>query len=279
MLTERLQKKYSSLTRQQKKVADFLLANGPEAAFLPVAQLARQVKTSQATVIRFSRAIGFHGYPELQKEMRVWIKEKISPAEALQKSIADPRKEDIYSRIFRMDDRNLAQTQRANTQETIDRAVAEIIGAKKVGVTGFRSAYSMAFLLSFFLGQVRKNCELLSLSAGILPNQLIHYGSGDLMIGISFPRYGSPTLDILKFGKKAGCKILAITDSPISPIGQVADLVLIAGNKSPTYFNSFSSVVSLINCLVAGVSLKRKHSVEVLKDVNQIVDDWKLLLI
>ena len=279
MLEGRLQKRYSSLTRSQKKVATFFLSQGEEAAFLTISHLARRLKTSEATILRFSRSIGYQGYPHLQKDLQDWIKQKISPPQALQKAIVKERGQDIYSRIFEIDRQNLNETREANGNEVINRAVEEVIRARKIGIVGFRSSHSIAALLSFFLGQVRKGCELLDISLGNLPNQLIDYGIKDLLVGISFPRYASRTLEILKYGQKAGCTILAITESPVSPIGQMADLALVAGNKSSSYFNSFASAVTLINCLVAGVSLRSKNSVEVLKSVNRIVDDWKLLLI
>ncbi|MBI5966771.1 MAG: hypothetical protein HY882_02780, partial [Deltaproteobacteria bacterium] len=74
------------------------------------------------------------------------------------------------------------------------------------------------------------------------------------------------------------CKTIAITDTPISPIGQNADLVLLVGNQSSTYFNSLTGAVSLVNCLVAGVSLKNKNSLETLKLVNEVVTEWGFLL-
>jgi DNA-binding MurR/RpiR family transcriptional regulator len=277
MLEERLRKKYPHLTKSQKKVANFFLNQGEEAAFLSISDLARLVHASESTIIRFSRAAGYQGYPGLQKELQSWIRKKISPDQVLQQAIAKEGKKDIYSQIFETDIRNLTETQERNHQEVIDRAVKEMIKAKKIGITGFRSSHAMAYLLFFFIGQVRKNVALLDASLGILPSTLISYGAGDLLLGISFARYGAPTLDILKYGKRAGCKILALTDSPISPIGQIADIVLIAGGQSSTYFNSFASAVSLINCLVAGVSLKSQHSVKVLKAINEILDEWKLL--
>jgi DNA-binding MurR/RpiR family transcriptional regulator len=125
------------------------------------------------------------------------------------------------------------------------------------------------------LGQVRKNCDLLEFTSGSLPNQIINYSAGDILIAISLPRYSRQTLTALKYAKKNRCRTIAITDSPISPIGQFADLVLLVGNQSSTYFNSLASAVTLINCLVAGVSLKNKNSLETLKIVNKVISDWK----
>lgn len=130
----------------------------------------------------------------------------------------------------------------------------EIIRARRVGVTGFRSSHAIAYLLYFLLGQIRKNSDLLEFGLGSLPNQIINYGAQDLLICISLPRYSRQSLASLKYAQKNHCKTIAITDTPISPIGQNADLVLLVGNQSSTYFNSLTGAVSLVNCLVAGVS-------------------------
>jgi len=273
MLTERLQKSYPALTKQQKKVAEFFLSQGPEAAFLSVARLAQQVKTSQASVVRFAKAIGFQGYPELQRELQNWIRQKISPSRVLQNLMMKAPEENVYRRIFQMDRQNLDETEEANPQEKLDRAVREIIQAKRIGFIGFRTSQAMAYLLYFFIGRVRKNCELLD-DGGNLTNQLMYYGAKDLLLAISFPRYSRLTLEILKYGKKMGCKIIVITDNPVSPVGQVADVILLAERKSATYFNSFASAVTLVNCLVAGVSLKSKHSLKTLESFDQIDKGW-----
>jgi DNA-binding MurR/RpiR family transcriptional regulator len=278
MLSDRIHKRFSSLTIQQQIIAKQFLSIDHEAAFFTISQLARQFKTSESTVVRFARALRYKGYPDLQKDLRDSIRKKLSPPNALRESMAKDKGKDIYSEIFEIDQENLRKTRELNDNSVIDQAVQEIIQARKIGFTGFRSAHSIAYLLYFFIGQVRKNCELLDTSLGSLPNQILNYGSQDLLIGISLPRYSRQTLDILKYAKGNKCKTIAITDSPISPMRQGADLLLIVGKKSSTYFNSLVGVVSLVNCLVAGVSLKNKKSFENLSLVNKVVAKWNYLI-
>jgi DNA-binding MurR/RpiR family transcriptional regulator len=277
VLTERLQKSYPSLTKQQKKVAEFFLSQGPDAAFLSVAELAQAAKTSRASVVRFARAVGFKGYPELQQELQAWVRQKISPSNVLQNLIGKKNRDQIYSKIYQMDVQNLNRTEEANSEKTMDQTVKEIIRARRIGFVGFRTSHSIAYLLYYFIGRVRKNCELLD-DGGNLTNQLMNYGPGDLLFAISFPRYSSLTLEILKYAKKAGCRIIAITDALISPVAQVADITLLAERKSATYFNSFTSAVTLVNCLVAGVSLKSRRSLDMLRSFDQVDNEWKYFL-
>jgi DNA-binding MurR/RpiR family transcriptional regulator len=279
MLDQRVQKRFPFLTAQQKKIAGHILSLGHEAAFFTISQLARQFKTSESAIVRFARALGYKGYPDLQKDLQEGIRRKLSPPEALESSMAKARGADIYSRIFGIDQENLRKTRELNNNLTLDRAVREIIKARRVGIIGFRSSHPIAYLLYLLLSQVRKNSDLLEFTAGSLANQIINYGPGDLIIGVSLPRYSRQTFASLQYAKKNGCRTLAITDSPISPIGQIAHLALLVGNQSSTYFNSLTSAVALINCLVAGVSLRNKNSLETLKGVNKIISDWKYHLV
>ena len=278
MLAERIQKQFPSLTKQQKTIAQQFLSIDHEGAFFTISQIARQFKTSESTIVRFARALGYKGYPDLQEDLRDDVRKKLSPPIALRESMAKEKGKDIYSDIFEIDQENLRKTRELNDNSVIDRVVREIIRARKIGFTGFRSAHSVAYLLYFFIGQVRRNCELLDASLGSLPNQILNFGPQDLLIGISLPRYSRQTLDILKFAKGKKCKTIAITDSPISPLGQAADLILLVGHQSSTYFNSLVGVVALVNCLVAGVSLQNRKSFETLTLVNKVVSKWNYLI-
>lgn len=278
MLEDSLRQKYSFLTKTQKKIADFLLLRGEEAAFHPVKKLSNQLNISEATIVRFARAVGFKGYPNLQQELQVLIRKKLAPSKILQNIIHKNPKKNLFQQIYEMDAFNHTETAKANQDETLEKVINEIISAKRIGITAHRSTYAVAFLLAFFLGQLREHCEIIDFGQGLLPHSLKNYGPKDLIIGISFPRYTAQTLKILEYGKQVGCKIVAITDRPVSPIGQLAHLVLIASHKSVMVFNSLVGAVTIVNLLVAGVSMKRKSSLKYLKSCEPIVNHLEVFL-
>jgi DNA-binding MurR/RpiR family transcriptional regulator len=278
MLEDRLRQKYRFLTKTQKDLANFFLLHGEEAAFSSIKKLADQLHISEATIVRFAKAIGYKGYPSLQQELQVSIRKKLAPSKILQTIIhKDPRK-NLFQQIYEMDAYNHSETAKANRDETIAKVINEIIAAKRIGITAHRSTYAIAFLLAFFLGQLREHCEILDTSKGLLPHSLKNYGPKDLIIGISFPRYTAQTLKILEWGKKTGCRIVAITDRPVSPIGQLADTVLLASHKSVAVFNSLVGPVTIVNLLTAGVSMKRKSSLKYLKFCEPIVQHLEVFL-
>jgi len=278
MIIDKIKDKFEFLTKKQKQIARYILSTDQEIAFLTISQLARRCQISESSIVRFCRAIGYKGYPDLQKEFQNVIREKLSPPEALQIIINKKSDDDIYSQTFETDYKNLQKTRELNNNEKIELAINEIIKAKRIGIMGFRSSHSVAYLLYFHLGQLRKNCDLLEFHMGGLPNHIVNYGPQDLLIGISLPRYSKQTLSCFKYVKKKKCKTIAITDSTLSPIAQEAHIVLLIGNRSCTYFNSLTSAVTLVNCIIAGVSLKSKRSLETLKEVDGIVKEWGLLL-
>ena len=278
MLEERVKKKYPSLTNNQKRVAERFLSLGHDAAFLTVDRVARQLKTSGATLVRFARSLGYRGYPDLQQDLRQNLLEKASPPQTLKESIEKKGGRDIYSEIIEIEQQNLRSARQLNKNEIIELAVNEIVKAKKVGVSGFRSSSSTAYLLYILLSDIRGDCQFLEYESGSRASQLIHYGEGDLFICFSLPRYSQQTFANLVLVKKNKCKTIAVTDSALSPFGQKADLVLLVGNQSSTYFNFFASAVVLIECLVAGVSLRHKGSLANLKRVNGVLTEWEALI-
>jgi len=112
-------------------------------------------------------------------------------------------KEKTYAQIFRMDMQNLRETQDTNSQETKEHVINAIILAPRIGFIGYRTSRAIAYLLYYYLSRVRKDCEFLN-SGDNLSNQLIHFGPGDLLIALSFPRYARETIEILKYGKRMG---------------------------------------------------------------------------
>ena len=278
MLEDRLRQKYRFLTKSQKNLADFFLLQGEEAAFSSIKKLADQLHISEATIVRFAKAVGYKGYPNLQQELQVLIREKLAPSKILQTIIHKDPKKNLFQQIYEMDAYNHSVTAKANRDDTLKKVIDEIIAARRIGITAHRSTYAVAFLLAFFLGQLREHCEILTIGDGLLPHSLKNYGPKDLIIGISFPRYTTQTLKILEYGKKAGCRVVAITDRPVSPIGQVADTVLFASHKSVALFNSLVGAVTIVNLLVAGISMKRKSSLKYLKSCEPIVQHLEVFL-
>ena len=88
-----------------------------------------------------------------------------------------------------------------------------------------------------------------------------HIGEGDLVIGIGFPRYATKTIDVLDFSKARGAKVVAITDSLLSPLAAKADSTLIAQSNMASFVDSLVAPLSVINALIIAVGMREKENI------------------
>mgnify|MGYP001947368179 FL=1 len=102
--------------------------------------------------------------------------------------------------------------------------------------------------------------------------QIMHIKQDDLLIGISFPRYASRTIEAMEFAKSKGTEIVAITDSYLSPLTTYADYTLLARSDMASFVDSLVAPLSLINALIVAISLRHKEDIS--SSFSQLEDIW-----
>ncbi|MBQ1211631.1 MAG: MurR/RpiR family transcriptional regulator, partial [Clostridia bacterium] len=99
----------------------------------------------------------------------------------------------------------------------------------------------------------------------------VDIGEEDVILGMSFPRYSSKAVSILDFARSRKAKVIAITDSLLSPIADYADHLLLAHSDLATVVDSLVAPLSILNALIVAVSLKRmeenRDSLEMLETI------------
>jgi len=258
ILEEKIRKNYSKLTRSSKKIAEFLLSNMEDAAFFDLSRYSRKIDVSESTVIRFAKALGYDGFPKMQEDLRSWLKSQITPVKKMEKS-ALTNFDDIYRTVLDSDIEKINNIKEDLPYEKIQKAANMISSGKQVYIIGYRTSYPLSYLLFMFLNQVIESVNMVDMIGGSVYDQLTTWSKNDVLVALSFPRYSRVTLEISNYAKGKGCKIIALTDSVLSPIGKIADIVLPLRCDSPLFFNSLVGCLSVINCLVGGVVLRRKQ--------------------
>jgi DNA-binding MurR/RpiR family transcriptional regulator len=264
--------KAPALTRSQRKLMDFILSHEDESIFLNVEDLAARVDVSVATVVRLSKALGFKGFPEFQKELRLLFRNKLTTTSRLQKTVDKVTNEgDVLSKILHEDVNNIVETLKQTSPREFKQFVHSIDSAQRVIIIGLRSVYSLASFLGVALKFLQKNVWVVEPGIGDMWDQLLGLKKGDLVIGISFPRYTKLTVDVMRFSKQRGIKTLAITDTLMSPLAHHADHVLTARYKMDSFIESFTASFSLINAVVTALGVKNKRrTMASLKELEEI---------
>jgi DNA-binding MurR/RpiR family transcriptional regulator len=257
-IQDRITKRYGALTKSQKKAAEYILDNPEEVAFLSLKALSEKARVSDASIIRLSHALGLSGFSELQEELQTWLKGRLTPSERLRSTRVDRRKNIIYEEIFQSSVKNVLKAQEEIPVERFEEAVRGLDRADRIFVTGMRRSYSFAFHLYNNLSRILDNITFVEAVAGFAYDQIKDIAGRDVLVSISFSRYAKESVEITRFAKKKGAFVIAVTDSPVSPVGQLADVALCVDCGGPFFFGSHASTLVILDCLIGGLSLKHK---------------------
>lgn len=272
---QHIAEKMHLMSKSQLKIAKYILENTNSVPFLNVAKLANKAKVSEATVVRFATFLGFSGYPELQQYMQDSVKQQLTIAERLNLSLQEYGEEEkgVYG-IFQDDLVNLKTTMEKLDIQAFFKAVDLLLQANKIYVVANRSAVSLGVFLQYYLDIILGNTELIQ-SVEIMAERLYQLDQTDVVIGISFARYSSSTIQIMAYAKERGATTIAITDNLLSPLIPYAAVSLTASSQIPSFFDSFVAPLSLINALVAFVGKKKTN--EVNERLAKLEEMWEQL--
>ena len=260
-LMKLIQIKFPRLSKGQKLIADFILKNYDKAAFMTAAKLGDSVGVSESTVVRFAIELGFSGYPKLQKALQELIKNKLTSVQRLELSNDYACEENVLRGVLKSDIENLRATLEKINLENFNSVIDEIFKAKTVYIVGLRSSSAIAEFLGFYLRLIIKDVRVVAHNISNIFEQMINCDEGDLVIGIGFPRYALRTINGLEFAKERKAKVVAITDSNVSPLATVADYALIAQSNMASFVDSLVAPLSVINALIVAVGVREKDKI------------------
>lgn len=270
-LLVRLNKNYKTLSKGQKQLAAYITENYDRAAFITASKMGRIVGVSESTVVRFAYALGYDGYPELQKSLQELIRNKLTSVQRIQLT-GDLQPNDVLRSVLKSDVSNIRATIDLIDNASFNAAINALLEAKKVYIVGLMSAAPLAQFLAYYLGFVMDNVVMVSGAMGNIYEDLFRISSEDVCIGISFPRYSNRTIDALDFARGKDATIIAITDSVSSPIAEKAEHALIARSDMAGFADSLVAPHSLINAIIVACSLRRREQVS--NTLSQLEGIW-----
>ncbi|HEX9026156.1 MAG TPA: MurR/RpiR family transcriptional regulator [Clostridium sp.] len=256
-----IQGKFIRLSKGQKLIAEYILKYYDKAAFMTAAKLGISVGVSESTVVRFANELGFSGYPKLQKSLQELIKNKLTTVQRLELRNDYFSDGDALKGVLKADMENIRATLEKINQNTFEEVVKNIFEAQGIYIVGLRSSTALAEFLGFYLNIILQNVRTVSYGISDVFEQMINIGEGDLVIGIGFPRYAAKTIDALAFAQDRGAKVVALTDSLLSPLASKADFTLIAQSNMASFVDSLVAPLSVINALIIAVGMREKENI------------------
>lgn len=248
-------KHYESLSKSNKRVADYLLGNWEAVAFSTLEEVANQIGVSTTTVIRFARAIGFQGYSALQQLFQNNLRNKVGLPQRLDISLERAQKAQLLEDSFKNDIANLSKTLENIQPESLVQAVSMMIEARNVYLLGSRACFSVAHYMAVRLGQVRENVRLIQGIGGIYPEEMVSMGPEDVCIAYMLPRYSRMMMNALAWAKSLETRIIIITGPSHKTFDETAHVVLPCWVRGVTIKNSLVVPICLSQYLVAEVMM------------------------
>ncbi|NLM43170.1 MAG: MurR/RpiR family transcriptional regulator [Clostridiales bacterium] len=272
-LMKNIQVNFHKLSKGQKMIAQYIMENYDKAAFMTAAKLGEMVGVSESTVVRFANVLGFNGYPHMQRELQEMLRTRLTTVQRIEMAVDYSNEENTIKKVIKADIDNLRMTMESIDINIFEEAVKAIIQAKHIYIVGMRSSTTLADFLAFYLTLIRSNVQSTSRSVSDIFDMLFRVNKDDLVIGIGFPRYSSKTIEALDYAKSQGAKVLAITDSLLSPLVSYADYTLTAKSNMESFVDSLVAPLSLLNALIIAVGIKEKRKVS--SNFSKLEDIWK----
>ena len=167
--------------------------------------------------------------------------------------------------------------------EQVDRgefqhAVELLLSAQHIYILGVRSSSFLAGYLNFYLHLIFKNVIFVqNTAAGEIYEQMIHIGPGDVMVGISFPRYSNMGIHAMHLAHDRGADVVAITDSQMSPLYPLATAALLVRCEALSYVDSLAAPLSLMNALILAVGQRKRDEVShVFSEMEQVWSKYSI---
>ena len=268
----------NSFSKGQKRIANYIEASYDKAAFMTASKLGKMVSVSESTVVRFAVDLGFDGYPSMQKALQEMVRNKLTSVQRIE--VANDRfgNQDVVSMVLHSDLESIRMTNEAVNRAVLERAVDAIVQAKNIYIVGVRSSAAIALFMSFYFRNIFDNVKLINSSAtSEMIEQMLHVTRGDVVIGISLPRYSSRTVKMMEFARNSGAKVSVITDSDDAPAAKSADHVLVAKSDMVSVVDSLVAPMSLANALIVSICRRKEPEMSrIFENLERIWEEYEV---
>lgn len=262
-LITKIQSELPGFSKGQKQIARFILEHYDKAAFMTASRLGVTVGVSESTVVRFATELGYDGYPHLQRALQEMIRNKLTSVQRMEVAGDRMGGRDVLQTVLHADTDMIRVTLDEIDRDAFQGAVDALMGAKRIYILGVRSSSALASFLGFYFNLLFENVTLVHTnSVSEIFEQVLRVGPGDVLFGISFPRYSKRTLSAMKYARDRGARVIALTDSQLSPLARVADHVLLARSDMASFVDSLVAPLSVINALIVAVGMSRCDEIE-----------------
>lgn len=244
---QRLEDHLPSFTKSQQRIASYLLASYDEAAFLPVADLARRVNVSEATLVRFAQAIGYDGFRDLRRCLQDLYRVNATPASRLQHKLGELASSQghVLTNVLAMEVQYLTEASHSVDAADFDHAVELLLGGQRVFVFGSGPSGILADLAELRLRRLGILTIAMTESGRHLLEKLQLLQPEDVVLATGFNHVRPELVTVLDHARATDCRSILLTDTLGPALRAKADVILAARRGPVSTFHSLTVPISL----------------------------------
>ena len=257
-LSDFITERFDDFSRSQKDVARYIVDHLDEAAFQTAEELARRANTSSSTVVRFSQALGFDGYPELQQAAIEEYRHKVAESTPTGNGGSGAAAlfnfdHSEFEASLGADYSNIEETARSLTREQIEASVSALATSRRVLIVGVEQMAFFASYLRHLLGLLDVRAEIVASPSQDNIQKLSRMDEDTLLVVLTAGRAHPLILRALKLARHRRARTMSITDATLSDVAEHSELMLYYSSNGPSYIRSNAALMGLVQALAHGV--------------------------
>lgn len=276
-LPERVATRLADLTVTERKVAEYLAAHPQEAAFSSAEELGRATGTSDASIVRTAKALGYDGLPGLKRSLQGHLQTLLSPANRLNASLesfGQDGPEALLRATLRDHIEHLMMAEQSLDTDQFRRAVELVDGARETVVCGFAGLDGVSEYIATHLTRIGCRARTASDTGYRLADRILLLGPEDVVIVMAHNRLNRESRTIIDHCGLAGVPVILVTDTLGEALRDKVDVVLSARMSRPGTFTSQAMVLIILEALIIAVAAHdRDRALDNTERMNQLREE------
>ncbi len=246
---------YPQLTKSEKRIASFMNQNQDEAAFLPAGEIASRLQVSEATMVRFARALGFENYPAMRAALQEGFRHRLTHSSRLRSRLDDLRAGgDIFERLVASEIDFLTEALQTIDRNALNAAVELLRTHPRIFVFGLGPSLSLVDLLEIRLTRSARQVIPLNTSGREMLEPMLLMNGNDLLIAIGFFNLTPNLQMVLEYANQVKTPVILLTDTLGPMVGDKADVILSARRGPVSAFHSLTIPMTIVNALLLALT-------------------------
>ncbi|MDX8355611.1 MurR/RpiR family transcriptional regulator [Cognatiyoonia sp. IB215182] len=256
-ILERLAKELPDLTPEARKAATYVLENPRDVGVSTVREIAQAANVKPNTVVRMARQVGFVGYEDFRTPFRDAIRRGAADFPDRARWLQDIRKSGdlggLYADMINDALRNIEDTFAAISTDDLKAAAEAIWAARRVFTLGVGVNNSAARNFTYLASTGMTEFHAIPRPGSTPVDDLAWADGRDVLVAMTFKPYRTEVVEAVEIAREQGMTIIALSDSPASPILRGADHGFVVSVDTPQFFPSSIGTIALLETLLSFV--------------------------